>query len=159
MMTTNLEIHHIRSCSCIRFQVPVFGGSRQRVRHGERPRQRQKDSEKVEPHLAGRPRRHSGRARQSRQKVLPREKSNRKQEQIDELAADPQPLGPMCPRRGWEAMDMVDLQAEFRCRVRCLQAIPSFLRGQSGHNFGGHEGGLATEVTMPRSAALGNSSG
>ena len=27
-------------------------------------------------------------------------------------------------------MDGVDLQAEFRCRVRCLQGVPSFLRGQ-----------------------------
>ena len=53
----------------------------------------------------------------------------RQQEQFNELAADPQPLGPMCPRRGWEALDMVDL-AEFRCRVRCLQAVPSFLREQ-----------------------------
>ena len=54
----------------------------------------------------------------------------RQQEQFKELAADPQPLGPICPRRGWEALDMVDLQAEFRCRVRCLQAVPSFLREQ-----------------------------
>ena len=54
----------------------------------------------------------------------------RQQEQFSEFAADPQPLGPICPRRGWEPLDMVDLQAEFRCRVRCLQAVPSFLRGQ-----------------------------
>ena len=53
-----------------------------------------------------------------------------RQEQFDELAADPQPSGPICPRRGWEVMDMVDLHAEFRCRVRCLQAVPSFLRKQ-----------------------------
>ena len=46
--------------SCIRFQVPVFGGSRQRVRHGERPRHRQKDSEKVQFTMASRPRRHCG---------------------------------------------------------------------------------------------------
>ena len=52
------------------------------------------------------------------------------QEQFNELAADPQPLGPNCPRRGWEALDTVNLQVEFRCRVRCLQAVPSFLRGQ-----------------------------
>ena len=54
----------------------------------------------------------------------------RRQEQFGELAADPQPLGPICPRRGWEALDTVDLQAKFRCRVHCLQAVPSFLRGQ-----------------------------
>ena len=54
----------------------------------------------------------------------------RRQEQFNELAADPQPLGSICPRRGWEALDMVDLQAEFRCRVRCLQAVPSFLKEQ-----------------------------
>ena len=41
-----------------------------------------------------------------------------------------QSLGPICPPRGWEGLDMVDLQAEFRCRVRCLQTVPSFLRGQ-----------------------------
>ena len=53
----------------------------------------------------------------------------RRQEQFDELAADPQPLGPFVQGevgRRWT----VDLQAEFRCRVRCLQAVPSFLRGQ-----------------------------
>ena len=37
---------------------------------------------------------------------------------------------PPCIRRGWEAMETVNLQAEFRCRVRCLQGVPSFLRGQ-----------------------------
>ena len=42
----------------------------------------------------------------------------------------PPPPSPPCMRRGWEAMDTIDLQAEFRCRVRCLQGVPSFLRGQ-----------------------------
>ena len=38
-------------------------------------------------------------------------------------------MGPVYSRRGWEAMDMVDVQAEFRCRV-VVQALPSFLREQ-----------------------------
>ena len=40
--------------------------------------------------------------------------------------------GPHPPRirRGWQALHTVDLQNEFRCRVRCLQGVPSFLRGQ-----------------------------
>ena len=37
---------------------------------------------------------------------------------------------PPCIRRGWEAMDIVNLQEELRGRVRCLQGVPSFLRGQ-----------------------------
>ena len=47
-----------------------------------------------------------------------------------EFGAEAPEYGPECIRRGWEAMDGVDLQAEFRCRVRCLQGVPSFLRGQ-----------------------------
>ena len=54
----------------------------------------------------------------------------RQQEPRDELAVDPPPLGPVCSRRGWEAIDMIELQAEFRFRVRCLQAVPNFLREQ-----------------------------
>ena len=51
-----------------------------------------------------------------------------------EARSEPEPLvlgpHPPCSRRGWEAMDTVNLQAEFRCRVRCLQGVPSFFRGQ-----------------------------
>ena len=47
-----------------------------------------------------------------------------------EFGAEAPEYGPECIRRGWEAMDGVDLQAEFRCWVRCLQGVPSFLRGQ-----------------------------
>ena len=51
-----------------------------------------------------------------------------------EAHSQPEPLvpgpHPPCIRRGWEAMDTVNLQAKFRCRVRCLQGVPSFLRGQ-----------------------------
>ena len=47
-----------------------------------------------------------------------------------DFGAEPPKHGPECIRKGWEAMDGVDLQAEFRCRVRCLQGVPSFLRGQ-----------------------------
>ena len=54
----------------------------------------------------------------------------RQQEPRDELAVDPPPLGPVCSRRGWEAIDMIELQADFRCRVRCLQAVPNSLRWQ-----------------------------
>ena len=63
---------------------------------------------------------------------------------------------PPCIRRGWEAMDTVNLQAEFRCRVQCLQGVPSFLRGQFRSVLVvSLEGQLTTQVTMPRSAAVG----
>ena len=43
-------------------------------------------------------------------------------------------------------MDTVNLQEELRGRVRCVQGVPSFLRGQFrsalAASLGGHEGGL-----------------
>ena len=50
--------------------------------------------------------------------------------QSAEFGSEPPQHGPECIRRGWEAMDDVDLEAEFRCGVRCLHGVPSFLRGQ-----------------------------
>ena len=48
-------------------------------------------------------------------------------------------------RRGWEAMDTVNLQ-ELRGRVQCVQGVPSFferpVQVSFGCQFGGHEGGL-----------------
>ena len=32
--------------------------------------------------------------------------------------------------RGWEPLDSLDLAAEYRVHVRCLQGVPAFLRGQ-----------------------------
>ena len=47
-----------------------------------------------------------------------------------EFGAEPPEHWPECIRKGWEAMYGVELQAEFRCRVCCLQGPLSFLRGQ-----------------------------
>ena len=41
-----------------------------------------------------------------------------------EFWAEPPEHGPECIRRGWEAVDGVDLQAEFRCRVRLFARCP-----------------------------------
>ena len=36
----------------------------------------------------------------------------------------------MTTSRGWTALDSIDLVEECRVRVRCLQGVPAFLRGQ-----------------------------